>query len=94
MHMTYEPNVYDYNFIEIIPYLVVLIGALIGFNVFAVLFSGIILSMIVGIFNGSFTFMESFGVIGEGMTGLFEISIISIIVACIVSLIRRYLPDN
>ena len=88
MHMTYEPNVYDYNFIEIIPYLVVLIGALIGFNVFAVLFSGIILSMIVGIFNGSFTFMESFGVIGEGMTGLFEISIISIIVACIVSIIK------
>ena len=89
MHMTYEPNVYDYNFIEIIPYLVVLIGALIGFNVFAVLFSGIILSMIVGIFNGSFTFMESFGVIGEGMTGLFEISIISIIVACLVSLIKE-----
>lgn len=89
MHMTYEPSSYDYNFIEIIPYLVVLIGALIGFNVFAVLFSGIILSMAVGIFNGSFTFMESFGVIGEGMTGLFEISIISIIVACIVSLIKE-----
>lgn len=80
---------YDYNFVEVIPYLVVLIGALIGFNVFAVLFAGIILSMIVGIANGSFTFLESFGVIGEGMTGLFEISIISIIVACIVSLIKE-----
>ena len=80
---------YDYNFVEVIPYLVVLIGALIGFNVFAVLFAGIILSMIVGIAKGSFTFLESFGVIGEGMTGLFEISIISIIVACIVSLIKE-----
>ena len=80
-HMTYEPSSYDYNFFEVIPYLVVLIGALIGFNVFAVLFSGIILSVIVGIFNGSFTFMESFGLIGVGLTGLFEISIISIIVA-------------
>ena len=89
MHLTYEANVYDYNFIEIVPYLVVLIGALIGFNVFAVLFSGIILSVIIGVANGSFTFMESFGIIGEGMTGLFEISIISIIVACIVSLIRE-----
>lgn len=89
MHMAYEPNVYDYSFIEVVPYLVVLIGALIGFNVFAVLFAGIILSMIVGIANGSFTFLEAFGVIGEGMTGLFEISIISIIVACIVSLIKE-----
>lgn len=88
--LTYETaSSYDYNFIEVIPYLIVLIGALIGFNVFAVLFSGIILSMIVGIANGSFTFMESFGLIGEGMTGLFEISIISITVACIVSLIKE-----
>lgn len=87
--MTYESGSYDYNFVEVIPYLVVLVGALIGFNVFAVLFSGIILSMIVGIANGSFTFMESFGLIGEGMTGLFEISIISITVACIVSLIKE-----
>lgn len=88
-HMTYSADVYEYNFVEVIPYLVVLIGALIGLNVFLVLFSGIILSMIVGITNGSFTFMESFGIIGEGMTGLFEISIISIIVACIMALIKE-----
>ena len=84
-HMTYSADVYEYSFVEVIPYLIVLIGALVGFNVFLVLFSGIILSMIVGITNGSFTFMESFGIIGEGMTGLFEISIISIIVACIMA---------
>ena len=89
MHMNYVPKTYDYNFIEVVPYLMVLVGALIGFNVFAVLFAGIILSMGVGIANGSFTFLESFGVIGTGMEGLFEISIISIIVACIVSLIKE-----
>ena len=89
MGMEVKAATYDYNFIEVVPYLVVLIGALIGFNVFAVLFTGIGLSMVVGIMNGSFTFIESFGVIGEGMTGLFEISIISIIVACIVSLIKE-----
>lgn len=55
-HLSYTVEVGDYNFFEVIPYLVVLIGALIGFNVFAVLFSGIILSMIVGIYNGSFSF--------------------------------------
>ncbi|MDO4744925.1 MAG: Na+/H+ antiporter NhaC family protein [Bacillota bacterium] len=78
-----------WNFIEVVPYLVVLIGALAGLNVFLVLFIGIILSMIVGITGGAFTFMESFGIIGQGMTGMFEISIISIIVACMISLIRE-----
>ncbi|MHC1721602.1 MAG: Na+/H+ antiporter NhaC family protein [Aminipila sp.] len=80
---------YEYNFIQIIPYLVVLIGALIGFNVFLVLICGIILSVIVGIAYGNFTLIESFKAIGDGMSGLFEISIISIIVACIVSLIKE-----
>ena len=89
MNTTCDVASYDYNFVEVIPYLVVLVGALIGFNVFAVLFSGIFLSLIVGIANGSFTLMESFTVLGEGMTGLFEISIISIIVACIVSLMKE-----
>ena len=78
-----------WNFVEVIPYLVVLVGALIGLNVFLVLFIGIVLSMIVGISGGTFTFMESFTIIGGGMTSMFEISIISIIVACMVSLIRE-----
>ena len=88
-HLNYKPDTYDYNFVEIIPYLIVLVGALAGFNVFAVLFSGIALSVMTGVFNGSFTFLESFSIIGKGMTDLFEISIISIIVACMVSLIRE-----
>lgn len=82
-------DVGSWSLIEVVPYLVVLIGALIGFNVFLVLFAGIILSMAVGIYNSSFTFMESFSIIGSGMTSMFEISIISIIVACMVSLIRE-----
>ncbi|WP_312653249.1 Na+/H+ antiporter NhaC family protein [Aminipila sp.] len=90
MGLTYKiSETYDYNFVQIIPYLVVLIGALIGLNVFLVLIAGIILSVIVGVSYGSFTLIESFSAIGEGMKGLFEISIISIIVACIVSLIKE-----
>ncbi len=90
MDMTYKTNVtYDYNFVQVVPYLVVLIGALVGLNVFLVLISGIILSMIVGVAYGKFTLLESFTAIGDGMAGLFEISVISIFVACIVSLIRE-----
>lgn len=79
----------EYEFIKVVPYLVVLIGALIGFNVFAVLFTGIALSMAIGIGTGAFSFFKGIQAIGQGMEGLFEISIISLIVACIVSLIRE-----
>lgn len=79
----------EYEIIKVVPYLVVLFGALIGFNVFAVLFSGIILSMAVGVGTGTFTVFEGIKAIGDGMSGLFEISIISIIVACIVALIKE-----
>lgn len=80
---------YEYELVKVIPYLVVLVGALIGFNVFAVLFSGIFLSMIVGVATNTFTFFEGIKAIGDGMGGLFEISVISIIVACIVALIKE-----
>lgn len=88
--LTYEMTaIYEYSFIQIVPYIVVLVGALVGLNVFLVLICGIILSVIVGIAHGNFTLIESFTAIGNGMSGLFEISIISIIVACIVSLIKE-----
>lgn len=80
---------YDYNFMMVVPYLVVLVGALIGLNVFVVLLVGIILSMIVGVVYGQFTIIESFTAIGNGMQNMFEISIISIVVACIVSLVKK-----
>jgi Na+/H+ antiporter NhaC len=80
---------YEYNFIQVVPYLVVLVGALIGLNVFLVLLLGTVLSVIVGVAMGQFTLIESFTAIGGGMSGMFEISVISITVACIVSLIKH-----
>ncbi|MBN7772922.1 Na+/H+ antiporter NhaC family protein [Clostridium aminobutyricum] len=88
-HTTQLTGEYTYDVIQIIPYFVVLIGALIGFNVFSVLIVGIVLSSAVGVAQGTFTLIESFKAIGTGMTGLFEISIISIIVACIVALVKE-----
>lgn len=81
---------YTYNLFRIIPYLVVLIGALIGFNVFLVLISGTVISVIVGVATGSMALSKIFAPIGEGITGMYDITVISIIVACIVSLVKEY----
>lgn len=79
----------DYSVLEVLPYLVVLVGALIGINVFVVLISGIVLSLIVGVAAGNILLSDMFNVVGDGVVSMYDITVISIIVACIVSLVRK-----
>ena len=80
----------SYNLLQILPYVLVLVGALIGINVFVVLISGTIVSLIVGVATGTLALSEMFTVVGEGVTGMYDITVISIVVACIVSLVKEY----
>ena len=86
--MSYDIASSEYNLFQVIPYLVVLVGALIGINVFLVLIAGIILSLIVGVATGTIVLSEMFTVVGDGVVSMYDITVISIIVACIVSLVR------
>lgn len=79
-----------YNLFQILPYILVLVGALIGINVFVVLIGGTIVSLIVGVATGALALSEMFTVVGEGVTGMYDITVISIVVACIVSLVKEY----
>ena len=79
----------SYSFIKIIPYLVVLIGALMGVNVFAILIGGTVLSLIIGVLSGSIAFADMFSVVGNGVVGMYDITVISIVVACIVGLVKE-----
>lgn len=78
----------DYNFLEVLPYIFVLAGALIGINVFLVLAGGTVLSLAVGIGVGNIALSDMFSVVGDGIVSMYDITVISIIVACIVSLVR------
>lgn len=79
-----------YNFWKVVPYLFVLVGALIGINVFVVLIGGTVLSLTIGVATGTFALSDVFVVMGNGVTGMYDITVISIIVACIVSLVKEY----
>lgn len=79
-----------YHIWRVIPYLLVLVGALIGINVFLVLLGGTVLSLVVGVATGSLAVEEMFFAVGDGVTGMYDITVISMIVACIVSLVREY----
>ena len=80
----------DYNLFRVVPYLVVLIGALAGVNVFLVLMAGTVLSLIAGVATGAFGLGEMFTHVGLGVTGMYDITVISVIVACIVALVKEY----
>ena len=79
-----------YNLLQIVPYILVLVGALIGINVFIVLIGGTVISLIVGLVTGTIAVADMFNVVGNGVTGMYDITVISIIVACIVSLIKEF----
>lgn len=79
-----------YNIFRVIPYLLVLIGALVGFNVFGVLIGGTVASLLVGVSSGSIALSDVFKVVGEGITSMYDITVISIVVACIVALVKEY----
>ena len=94
-----EASELTWNFWKVLPYLLVLIGALVGINVFVVLIGGTILSLIVGVATGSIALNQMFLAVGGGeingtsvggVTGMYDITVISIIVACIVSLVKEY----
>lgn len=80
----------QYDIIKVIPYLVVLIGALIGVNVFLILIVGTVLAALVGVGTGAFAIGELFQKMGDGVSSMYDITVISIVVAAIVALVKEY----
>ena len=90
MHGDYQmTEELPYSIWRVVPYLLVLVGALIGINVFVVLLGGTAVSLIVGLATGSLTPATMFSAVGDGVTGMYDITVISMVVACIVSLVRE-----
>ena len=79
---------YEYEIIKVVPYLFVLIGALLGVNVFVILGGGTVLAGIIGIGAGAFDIFGFIGFISEGMASMQELCLISIVVGGMVELIK------
>ncbi len=77
------------EWIKVMPYLVVLITAILGMNVMAVLTTGILLTGIIGIFTGGFDLFGWFGAMGKGILSMGELIIVTLMAAGILELIRQ-----
>ena len=82
--------VHEYSLIQIVPYLLVLIGGILGFNVFLVLLTGIVSGSIIMLATGATAPTELLGNMGSGAAGMFETTMVAILVSAICALIRAY----
>ena len=73
---------------KVIPYVAVLVMAIIGVNVLIVLFIGILLAGVIGILTGSFNTIGWMGAMGEGIMGMSELIIVTLLAGGMLALIR------
>lgn len=81
---------YEYSLIKILPYILVLVLALIGINVFIVLGTGIITAIIIGMATGSFGFMDGIQGIYTGFTNMTEIFLLSMFTGGLAAMVTHY----
>lgn len=78
----------DVSFVKVIPYILVLVTAIIGMNVIAVLTLGIFLSGIIGLINGAFDIYGWFDSMGEGILNMGELIIITMMAGGLLAIIK------
>ena len=86
-----ELELKEYNLVQIIPYVLVLAGGIIGINVFVVLLVGIFSGAIIMLATGGVAdFYTLLGNMGSGAAGMFETTMVAILVAAMCALIREH----
>ncbi|QBO59388.1 Na+/H+ antiporter NhaC family protein [Chryseobacterium salivictor] len=79
----------DFNFMLILPYLLVITLSIIGINVFVVLFSGLLFAGVLGMGYGTFGLMDFAKSSYEGFTSMTEIFLLSLLTGGLAALVER-----
>ena len=79
-----------YQLIQVVPYVLVLIGGILGINVFLVLLIGILSGACIMIGGGYIAPIDMLTNMGSGVAGMFETCMVAILVAAMCALIRNY----
>ena len=77
------------SILKVLPYIVVLLCAIMGMNVMAVLAIGLTLTGIIGIAQGTYDLYGWFGAMGEGILSMGELIIITMMAGGLLEIIRE-----
>ena len=89
LHTQAPQKVGPVSLLKVIPYLVVLLTAVCGMNVMAVLTLGIALTGAIGLIDGSFDFYGWTGSMGQGIMGMGELIIITMMAGGLLEIIKH-----
>lgn len=89
LHTQAPQKVGPVSLLKVIPYLVVLLTAVCGMNVMAVLTLGIALTGAIGLIDGSFDFYGWMGSMGQGIVGMGELIIITMMAGGLLEIIKH-----
>ena len=81
---------HDYNLVQVIPYILVLAGGIIGINVFVVLLVGIVCGSVIMLATGATAATDLLANMGSGVSGMFETTMVAILVSAICALINEH----
>ena len=87
IHAAHQTNAVEW--IKVIPYLIVLVTAIFGMNVMAVLTLGIVLTGCIGMLTHSFDVFGLMKSVGDGMIGMGELIIITMMAGGMLELIKQ-----
>ncbi len=87
VHSAHATNAVEW--VKVIPYLVVLVTAIFGMNVMAVLTLGVVLTGCIGMLTGSFDVFGWMKAMGDGMIGMGELIIITMMAGGMLELIKQ-----
>ncbi|EPE9917207.1 Na+/H+ antiporter NhaC family protein [Staphylococcus pseudintermedius] len=85
-----QTKTYDFEWVKVVPYLLVLILAVIGINVVLVLLGGILLSSLIGLIDGSFNLGGLLKAASEGVLGMQDIAMIALLIGGMIGLVEHH----
>ena len=74
--------------LNLTPYILIIVLSLLGLNVIPAMGISILSGVVIGIFHGDFTFVQSFGIIHDGMIGMQDMAIIAIFVGGVIAMVK------
>ena len=78
----------QWSLLQIAPYVLVLLLGILGVNVFLVLLIGIFSGSVIMLATGAVSFPDLLGNMGDGISGMFETSMVAVLVAAMCALVR------
>ncbi|MBQ3628471.1 MAG: Na+/H+ antiporter NhaC family protein [Bacteroidaceae bacterium] len=78
----------EVNALKVLPYLVVIVTAVLGLNVMLVLIIGMVLTGIIGMLDGSYDLFGWFQAMADGIIGMSELIIVTLLAGGMLAIIR------